>query len=139
MARSAYHLVLPGLVLGLGLAVTAYCTVVTRVLLRRISFTVAGTTGPGEETLRAARRRAKATFGKLVLRTTCWLIGGTVLIESIFNLHGLGQGMITAVYQGNGTAAEAILICATIVARGLYLLVDLVAAAVVPEWRERVP
>jgi peptide/nickel transport system permease protein len=133
----AYHLLLPGI--ALGLAVTAYYTVVTRQLLRRISFTAAGTTGSANETLRIARRRAQTTFGKLVLRTKCWLIGGTFLIESIFNLPGLGKGMVTAVMRGDGREAEAILLCATIVALGLYLVVDLVAAAFLPEWRERVP
>jgi hypothetical protein len=47
--------------------------------------------------------------------------------------------LISAVHQGDGPAAEAILICATIVSVGLYLVIDLVAAVFLPGWRERVP
>jgi peptide/nickel transport system permease protein len=132
-----YHLLLPGFVFALPL--TAYYTVVTRRLLRRVSERMAGRTGAGEETLAVARRCARAEFGKRVLRTTCLLVGTTVFVESIFNLHGFGQGMITAVNQGDGPAAEAILVCATLAAVGIYVVVDLAVAAVLPAWRRLVP
>ena len=55
-------------------------------------------------------------------------------MEAIFSLHGLGQALLSSLYR-DPAQAQAVLLTATIVAVGLSLAVDLVAAAFVREWR----
>jgi ABC-type dipeptide/oligopeptide/nickel transport system permease component len=56
------------------------------------------------------------------------------LVEVIFELPGLGQTLVYSAV-GEPPAGEAILLVAAIVAVGLSLAVDLVAGALLPDWR----
>jgi peptide/nickel transport system permease protein len=120
----AYHLILPSITLGLVLA--AVYTEVTRRLVRRVA---------RAEDKQAARRSALIAAAKLIARNACWLVGATVFVESIFNLGGLAQALIASVNTSDLAWAQAILLVATIVAVGLALVVDLVAATFVRDWR----
>jgi peptide/nickel transport system permease protein len=114
------HLTLPAIALGLVFA-GVYAAVVRRLVLR-----VQAVQGTPEE-VQAERHRARLEFARLVVRNVCWLIGATVFVESVFGLPGLGASFLTAV--GDGPYAEAILMFATLLAVGILLAVDLVAAA----------
>jgi peptide/nickel transport system permease protein len=120
----AYHLILPSMLLGLALA--AVYTGITRRLLAQV--------GRAEDK-QAAHRAALIAATKLIVRNASWLLGATVIVESFFNFHGLGQDIIGSVFQSNPPLAQAILLVATIAAVGLMLVVDLVAAAFVRDWR----
>lgn len=119
----ARHLILPSITFGL--AVAAVYAGVTKRLMRHIG---------EEEDKQAARRSATIAGAKLVARNASWLIGATLFVEAIFGLPGLGSSFVESVY-GDPPRAESILLVATILAVGLALVVDLVAAAFVRDWR----
>ncbi len=120
----AYHLVAPSITLGLALA--AVYTELTRRLIRRVGRAV---------DKQVARRSARIAAAKLVVRNACWLVGATLFGEIMFNLDGLGQEMLRAAFIPDPALGQAVLLVATLVAVGLALVVDLVAAAFVRDWR----
>jgi peptide/nickel transport system permease protein len=120
----AYHLILPSILLGLALA--AVYVEVTRRLIRSLGLA---------EDKQAARRSALVAAAKLVVRNAAWLVGATFLVESLFGLPGLGGEILASARQSAPDYGQAVLLVATIVAVGLTLVVDLVAAAFVREWR----
>jgi peptide/nickel transport system permease protein len=63
------------------------------------------------------------------------LLGGTVLIETIFNVPGMGQLLIGAIQHRDYPMVQAIVIVITFLVLGLNLLVDLIYAWLNPRIR----
>ena len=59
----------------------------------------------------------------LVALTIAWLLGGTVVIEVVFNYPGLGRLIILAVYDRDLALVQAV----TLILAVLYVLLNLAA------------
>ncbi|MEP1122666.1 MAG: ABC transporter permease [Ilumatobacter sp.] len=66
-----------------------------------------------------------------------FLLGGTVVIEQIFGIPGLGQLAITAVTEGDLPLIQGIVVVATLVVIGVNLIVDLMYGYLNPKVRAR--
>ena len=121
----ANHLVLPSATLGLALA--AVYAGVTRRLMVSVARAV--------DDRAKARRRALIAFGKLLSRNVSWLIGATLFVESIFGIPGFGRAVFGALLNGDTPYAESLLVVAALLAVGFSLTVDLLAGALLPDWR----
>jgi ABC-type dipeptide/oligopeptide/nickel transport system permease component len=83
----------------------------------------------------AASRKGLVTVAKGLLRDVGWLIGLALFVEVGFRLPGLGQTMTLAAEQADTPVLESVLVFATLVAVGIYLLGTLVGGAVSARWR----
>jgi peptide/nickel transport system permease protein len=127
-AQWAHHLILPSIALGIPLA-GLYSRVVNGLArgVRRIA---------DAERRAAARRTAQIVLAKRLLRDSGYLIGGTILVEDIFRLPGLGRYFIQYVEFYDPPVEEGVVVFAALLALGLHLVGDLIGAAVTKEWRE---
>lgn len=66
-----------------------------------------------------------------------YLLGGAVLIESIFNLNGVGQYAVQAIIAADYAPIQAFVTVAVVYVMLVYLVVDVVFALVDPRVRER--
>ncbi len=130
----AYHLVLPSIVLGYLLA--AVHTVVVRRLADGVAQAASEPTADRAEAVRIARTHMRVAYAKLVARNWFWLIGATVFTESVFNLHGLGQAAVLFANELDLAGLQAVVVFATLITIGGWLLIDLVGAAISSHWRE---
>lgn len=64
-----------------------------------------------------------------------YLLGGTVLVESIFNLNGLGQYAVQAVISADYAPIQAFVLIAVVYVMLVYLIVDTVIALIDPRVR----
>ena len=65
------------------------------------------------------------------------LIGGTVLVENVFDIPGLGSEIVTAVSQQNYPVIQALVLLTSVVVAVLNLLSDLTQALIDPRVRRR--
>lgn len=66
-----------------------------------------------------------------------FLLGGAVLIETVFNLNGIGQYAVQAVSSADYAPIQAFVLIAALFTMLIYLLVDLILFAVDPRMRRR--
>ncbi len=66
-----------------------------------------------------------------------FLLGGAVLIETVFNLNGIGQYAVQAVATADYAPIQAFVLLAAVFTMAVYLLVDLAYFAVDPRVRRR--
>ena len=71
-------------------------------------------------------RNAMATFVSFVALQAGWLIGGTVIVETIFAWPGIGTLLISAVQARDLTVVQAIVVVIAVTFTVLNLLADLV-------------
>jgi peptide/nickel transport system permease protein len=68
-----------------------------------------------------------------------FLLGGAVLIETVFNLNGIGQYAVQAVTSADYAPVQAFVLIAAVFTMLVYLVVDLIYFAVDPRVRHRGP
>jgi peptide/nickel transport system permease protein len=61
------------------------------------------------------------------------LLGGAVIIETVFNLQGIGQWAAASVFQGDLPVVLAVTVVAAIAVTMLNLIVDIVYAYLDPK------
>ena len=61
-----------------------------------------------------------------------WLVGGSVIIESVFGVPGMGQGMVTAILGRDYTAVQAYALVYAILVSVVYLATDIAYTFVDP-------
>lgn len=66
---------------------------------------------------------------------TSALLGGSVIIESIFNLRGVGQYLYTAILQKDYVVAQNVVMLTAVIALSMNLIVDVVYSAIDPRIR----
>ncbi len=130
----AYHLILPSVVLGFLLV--AIHTVVVRRLSTGVARAASEPTADRRAAVRAARAHRRIAYAKMAARNWFWLLGATLFVEAMFNLHGLAQGALIFAAQGDLAGLQAVLLFTSLIAIGGWLVVDLVGAAVSSHWRE---
>jgi peptide/nickel transport system permease protein len=65
-----------------------------------------------------------------------YLLGGAVLIESIFNLNGIGQYAVQSIISADYAPIQAFVLIAVVYVMLVYLVVDVVFAIVDPRVRK---
>jgi peptide/nickel transport system permease protein len=82
-----------------------------------------------------ALRNALPTFVTVLGTTYGFLIGGAVLIETVFSWNGIGQYGVLAVTSGDYSALQGFIIVAGIFTAIVYLLLDVLYLLVDPRAR----
>jgi peptide/nickel transport system permease protein len=67
-----------------------------------------------------------------------FLLGGAVLIETVYNLNGIGQYAVQAVTSADYAPVQAFVLVAALFTMLVYLVVDLLYFVVDPRVRARV-
>jgi peptide/nickel transport system permease protein len=84
---------------------------------------------------RHALRNAIASTTAVLAVNLAYLVGGTVIIEQVFDLPGVGQMMISSIFQRDFTVVQAVALAFAIVVVLIYLLADIVQAWLDPRVR----
>jgi peptide/nickel transport system permease protein len=71
----------------------------------------------------------------LVALTIAWLLGGTLVIEVVFNYPGLGRLMLQAIFFRDLAVVQAIALILATLYIGLNLFADLLTLVVNPKLR----
>lgn len=104
--------------------------------LRTISTLYARACGlPAREIATSAVRNALPPVIALIGNTYGYMIGGAVLIETIFSWGGLGQYARVAIQQNDYFAISGVVLATSLFTLIVYLLVDVVNAALDPRIR----
>lgn len=87
---------------------------------------------------RHALRNALAPTVQVLALTTQWLIGGVVIVESVFSYPGLGQGLVQAVAARDIPVVQAMALIIAVLYILINLLADVVVILLVPKLRTAV-
>ncbi len=138
-ASAARHLVLPAVTLSL-----TYVPLVTRTIAASTATELSadyvtlgrakGLSEPRLVTSYAMRNALLPTVTILGMQIG-WMVGGTVLVESIFGLPGIGSYAVTAVMQKDLNAVVGVVMFVGVVFVLVNVLVDLLYAALNPKIR----
>jgi peptide/nickel transport system permease protein len=141
LGESLRHLVLPVLALSAAMA-----AVITRQLRSNIADVM------GEDFMRTARAKglgSRAIMVRHALRAAApttvsilgvqvaRLLGGVVVIETVFGIHGLGELTVTAIQQRDLPMIAGIVPVLVVIAIGANLLADVVNTRIDPRLRRR--
>ena len=80
----------------------------------------------------ARRRRVAAPTVVIVGTVLMFLLGGDVLVESVFNLSGLGQYVVQAIVTADYAPVQGFVCFAAVFTMLVYLAVDLIHFAMDP-------
>lgn len=133
------HLILPGIALGAAFVAETTRQVRSAMLeVKDLAYvTTAKSQGQPPWTIVSkymARNAALPVLTVIGLQFTR-ILSGTVLVEQIFSLPGIGTLMITAVLNRDMPVVQGVMFCAVLVAVVVNLLVDLSYAALNPKVR----
>jgi ABC-type dipeptide/oligopeptide/nickel transport system permease component len=92
---------------------------------------------PDLKVLVYALRNAAAPSLVMAGVVSSYLIGGAVLIETVFNLHGLGQYAVDSIKSVDYAPIQAFVLVAAVFTVFVYLIVDLLYFAVDPRVQRR--
>lgn len=138
---AAGHLILPVLTLGLVYGGQIYKTTrltVGRALRSDYTTYLEGLGVSHRQVLVVALRNAAPPILVMTGIIVGFLLGGAVLIETVFNLNGIGQYAVQAVTSADYAPVQAFVLVAALFTMLVYLLVDLLYFAVDPRVRARV-
>ena len=132
------HLVLPCLTLGLVYGGQIFKTTrltVGRALRSDYTTYLEGLGVPHRQVLVLALRNAAPTILVMTGIVVGFLLGGAVLIETVFNLNGIGQYAVNAVTSADYAPVQAFVLVAALFTMLVYLVVDLLYFAIDPTVR----
>jgi peptide/nickel transport system permease protein len=84
---------------------------------------------------RHALRNAIVSTTAVLAVNLAYLVGGTVIVEQVFDLPGLGQLMIGSIFQRDFTVVQAVALAFAILVVIIYLLADVLQAMLDPRVR----
>lgn len=87
--------------------------------------------------LRHALPNATIPFLHAMALTAAWMIGGTVVVEAVFNWPGVGSFLVQSIQMGDLPVIQAIVLLATASYIAASLVADLVTTVVDPRTRGR--
>jgi peptide/nickel transport system permease protein len=134
------HLILPVVTLGLvygGQIYKATRLTVGRALRSDYATYLEGLGLPHRQILILALRNAAPPVIVMTGIVTGFLLGGAVLIETVFNLNGIGQYAVQAVTSADYAPVQAFVLVAALFTMLVYLIVDLLYFAVDPRVRSK--
>ena len=85
--------------------------------------------------IRHALRNALAPTVQVVALTVQWLVGGVVVVESVFSYPGLGQGLVQSVIAHDIPVVQALTLLIAAVYILLNLIADMLVIMLVPKLR----
>jgi peptide/nickel transport system permease protein len=138
---AAGHLVLPVLTLGLVYGGQTFKTTrltVGRALRSDYTTYLEGLGVPHRQVLILALRNAAPPIIVMTGIVLGFLLGGAVLIETVYNLNGIGQYAVQAVTSADYAPVQAFVLVAALFTMLVYLVVDLLYFVVDPRVRARV-
>jgi len=131
-----HHLVLPSLVIGLG---TAALTI------RALRSSIIGVLGADYiDTARAKGLPERSVLWRHVLRNslmssisilavhTSWVIGGTVVVETVFGIPGLGHLLVSSIAARDYPVVQGLTVTFALLVVAINLLADVAYVAVDP-------
>ena len=137
LQQHIWHLTLPAVTISLHLA-----TMLTRSLRSAILHTMSE---PYVATARAKGLAPRTVMLKHILRTSLismvtilgvnvsWLLGGSVIVETVFALPGLGSLMLKAIYARDYQLVQGITLFYAVMVIGLNLVIDILYANLNPK------
>jgi peptide/nickel transport system permease protein len=84
---------------------------------------------------RHALRNAIASTTAVLAVNLAYLVGGTVIIEQVFDLPGVGQLMINSIFQRDFPVVQAVTLAFAVLVVLIYLVADVVQAMLDPRVR----
>jgi peptide/nickel transport system permease protein len=138
--NAAAHLILPALTLGLvygGQILKTTRLMVGRALRSPYTTYLEGLGVPHRQVLTIALRNSAPPVIVMTGIIVGFLLGGAVLIETVFNLNGIGQYAVKAVTSADYAPMQAFVLVAAVFTMIVYLIVDLLYFAVDPRVRSR--
>jgi peptide/nickel transport system permease protein len=84
---------------------------------------------------RHALRNAIVSTTAVLAVNLAYLVGGTVIVEQVFDLPGVGQLMISSIFQRDFTVVQAVSLAFAVLVVLVYLLADIVQALLDPRVR----
>jgi peptide/nickel transport system permease protein len=85
--------------------------------------------------LKHALRNAIISTVAVLAVNLAYLVGGTLVIEAVFDLHGLGQLMINSIFQRDFPVVQAVTLAFAVLVVVVYLLADIAQAMLDPRVR----
>ncbi len=137
---AASHLVLPVLTLGLVYGGQIFKTTrltVGRALRSEYTTYLEGLGVPHRQVLILALRNAAPAILVMTGIVVGFLLGGAVLIETVFNLNGIGEYAVQAVTSADYAPVQAFVLVAALFTMLVYLIVDLLYFVIDPTVRAR--
>ena len=134
------HLILPALTLGLVYGGQIYKTtrlMTGRALQSHYAAYLEGLGVPRRRILLVALRNAAPPVIVMTGIVVGFLLGGAVLIETVFNLNGIGQYAVQAVTSADYAPMQAFVLVAALFTMLVYLVVDILYFVVDPRVRVR--
>jgi peptide/nickel transport system permease protein len=134
------HLLLPALTLGLVYGGQIFKTtrlMVGRALRSPYTTYLEGLGVPHRKVLLVALRNSAPPVIVMTGIIVGFLLGGSVLIETVFNLNGIGQYAVKAVTSADYAPMQAFVLVAAVFTMLVYLIVDLLYFMVDPRVRAR--
>jgi peptide/nickel transport system permease protein len=125
------HLVLPAVTLSLYFA-AIYTRVVRAIVVRIVS-------AKELQERREQRRRYVLLLARAVSRDFGFAIGVAMLVEVIFEIPGLGRGVVTSIYSQSFVELQAYVLYGTFLAIAVHFLVDVIVGALDPRLRSEWP
>jgi peptide/nickel transport system permease protein len=138
-ADHLHHMVLPALTVALALSPILIRSLRAALLevLGADYITTARAKGLTERRvlLRHGLRNAAISSVSVLGVNLAYLVGGTVIIETVFNLQGVGQLMISAVFARDFPVVQAVTLFFAVLVVIVYLVTDVVQALLDPRIR----
>jgi peptide/nickel transport system permease protein len=135
----AHHLFLPALTVALGISPILVRSLRASLLevLDADYITTARAKGISERrvVLRHGLRNAVIAMVAVLAVNLAFLIGGTLIVEKVFDLHGVGEMMIDAIFQRDFPVVQGVTLVFAVGVVLIYLLADIAQALLDPRVR----
>ncbi len=131
-----WHLFLPALVIALSTAALTIRSLRSSIIAVRTAEFIDTARGKGLSRAAVMRRHVLpnaliSTVSVLSVHTS-WIIGGTVVIESVFAIPGLGQLLVSSIFSRDYAAVQGLTITFAVMVAAISLITDLAYAAIDP-------
>jgi peptide/nickel transport system permease protein len=135
----AHHMFLPALTVALAISPILVRSLRASLLevLEADYITTARSKGISERriVLRHGLRNAVISMVAVLAVNLAFLIGGTLIVEKVFDLHGVGQMMIDAIFQRDFPVVQGVTLVFAVGVVLIYLLADIAQALLDPRVR----
>jgi peptide/nickel transport system permease protein len=91
--------------------------------------------GEGEVLFRHILRNSLISTVSVLSVHTSWVIGGTVVIEAVFALPGLGQLLVSSIFARDYPVVQGLTVTFAVLVMAISILTDLIYALIDPRIR----
>jgi peptide/nickel transport system permease protein len=134
-----WHLFLPALVIALGTAALTIRALRSSIIAVQtaeyIDTAYAKGLTPGAVMRRHVLRNALISMVSVLSVHTSWIIGGTVVVESVFAIPGLGQLLVGSIFARDYAAVQGLTVTFALMVTAISVATDIAYAAIDPRVR----